>query len=235
MVARGRCWAIVSGMATATGTTRLVVIRHGESQAQVGGLVSGHDTCEGLSERGRRQATALLDRLVAGGELGRVDAVYTSVLARSIETAAILRPALGDLAPQAECDWCEIHAGEAEGRPVEDLRRRRREQGLANEADGAFQRLVDGAESWADCYARLGSRLRRVAREHPGRCVVVVGHGGTVGAGFVALSEVPVRQGSAFTRVTENTSITEWSCAGGEWQLVRFNDTAHLLTPIGTG
>jgi probable phosphoglycerate mutase len=219
---------IVSGMGMATGTTRLVVIRHGESQAQVSGRVSGHDTCTGLSERGRRQAVALRDRLLAGGELGRVDAVYTSVLARSIETAAILRPALGDREPRAECDWCEIHAGEAEGLPVEELRRRRREHRLVDEADGAFQRLVDGAESWAECFARLGSRLRRVAREHPDQCVVVVGHGGTVGAGFVALGEAPVRQGPAIARMAENMSMTEWRCSGGEWQLVRFNDAAHL-------
>jgi broad specificity phosphatase PhoE len=226
MVASDGPSAIVSGMATATGTTRLVVIRHGESQAQVDGLVSGHDTCKGLSERGRRQAAALSDRLLAGGELGRVDVVYTSVLARSVETAAILRPALGDLEPQAECAWCEIHAGEAEGMPFEELRR----HNLPGEADNAFHRRVPGAESWAEFYVRAGSRLRRVAREHAGERVVVVGHGGTVGASFVALGEVPIRRGGAFTHATENTSLTEWSCSGGTWQLVRFNDAAHLLT-----
>jgi probable phosphoglycerate mutase len=213
-------------MATATSEMRLVVIRHGESQAQVDGMVSGHDTCKGLSDLGRRQAAALRDRLQAGRELGPVDAVYTSVLARSIETAEILRPALGDLAPQAECDWCEIHAGEAEGLPFEDLRR----HSLPGQADNAFHRRMAGAESWAEFYVRVGARLRRVAREHPGQRVVVVGHGGTVGAGFVALSEVPVRQGASFTRVVGNTSLTEWACLDGEWQLVRFNDTAHLAT-----
>src|SRR5687768_16705920 len=97
-------------------TTRLVLIRHGESQAQVDRLVSCHDTCTGLSDRGRAQAAALRDRLQASGGLGQVDAVYTSVLARSIETAAILGPALGDgLVPEAECAWCGIHPGEAEG------------------------------------------------------------------------------------------------------------------------
>jgi probable phosphoglycerate mutase len=206
----------------------LVLIRHGQSQAQVDGLVSGHDTCKGLSDLGRRQAVALRDRLAAGHELGPVDAVYTSVLARSIETAAILAPALGgdDLVPQAECDWCEIHAGEAEGLPFDDLRK----HNLPDPADSAFHRRVPGAESWADCYVRLGSRLRRVAREHPGERVVVVGHGGTVGASFVALGEVPIRRGVAFTHVSANTSITEWEHDGGDWQLVRFNDAAHLMS-----
>jgi probable phosphoglycerate mutase len=214
---------------TTTTTTRLVLIRHGESQAQVDQLVSGHDTCKGLSDRGRAQAAALRDRLLASGELGRVDAVYTSVLARSVETAEVLRPALGaDLVPEAECDWCEIHAGEAEGWSHDQLRELMGRSGLVDPTDRAFHRSVDGSESWADCFSRLGSRLRRAARDHAGGCVVVVGHGGTVGAGFVAFGGVPIGAGPGYTHVTENTSITEWSCTAGDWQLVRFNDAGHL-------
>ena len=131
--------------------------------------------------------------------------------------------------PQAECDWCEIHAGEAERLPFEDLRK----HDLPHEGDRAFDRRVPGAETWAECYVRLGARLRRVAREHSGQRVVVVGHGGTVGASFVALGDVPIRRATVFTHVTENTSITEWSCAEGEWQLLRFNDAAHIVSPAG--
>jgi 2,3-bisphosphoglycerate-dependent phosphoglycerate mutase len=209
--------------------TRLVLIRHGESQAQVDQLVSCHDTCEGLSDRGRAQAAALRDRLLASGELGRVDAVYTSVLARSIETAEILAPALGaDLVPEAECAWCEIHPGEAEGWAHGEIRALLGRAGLVDPTDRAFHRVVEGGESWAECFARLGSRLRRAARDHTGGCVVVVGHGGTVGAGFVAFGGVPLGAGPGYTQVTENTSITEWIGTGGAWQLARFNDAAHL-------
>src|SRR6185312_7034575 len=75
-----------------TTETRVVVIRHGESQAQAAHLLSGHDTCTGLTDLGRRQVGALRDRLVATGELGAVDAFYTSILVRARETATILRP-----------------------------------------------------------------------------------------------------------------------------------------------
>jgi probable phosphoglycerate mutase len=218
-------------MATATTATRLVVIRHGESRAQVDGIISGHDTCTGLSERGRRQAQALRDRLVAGGELAPTDVVYTSVLARSVETAAIIGPALGDgLEPQAECDWCEIHPGEGEGMLLEDLRRRN----LPDPDDGVFHRRVPGCETWAEFFVRAGSRLRRIAREHPGQSVVVVGHGGTVGASFVALGDQPITRGVAFVHAALNTSITEWLWTGARWDLVRFNDAGHLAT-LGVG
>lgn len=98
-----------------TPDTRLVLIRHGESVAQVEGFLSGHDACKGLSDRGREQVVALRDRLISTGELGEVDVAYTSVLRRAVESAEILSPAFGEVPVLQECDWCEIHAGEAEG------------------------------------------------------------------------------------------------------------------------
>src|SRR5215218_610345 len=94
--------------------TRLVLVRHGESMATVDGVVGGHQGCRGLSDRGRRQAEALRDRLVATGEI-RADVLMASVLPRAVETAEIMAPALGGLAVEQECDLCEIHPGEGDG------------------------------------------------------------------------------------------------------------------------
>ena len=60
--------------------TRVFVVRHGQSNAQTAEILSGHDTCTGLSELGRAQVGALAARLVRTGELGDVDVVYTSIL-----------------------------------------------------------------------------------------------------------------------------------------------------------
>jgi probable phosphoglycerate mutase len=209
--------------------TRLVLIRHGESLAQEQGFVSGHDTCIGLSDRGRTQAAALRDRLLATDELGTVDTVYTSILPRAIETASILAPALGDVAPRAECDWCEIHAGEAEGLTWDVLRER---YAIDGDPD-PFRTAIPGAETWAEFSVRAGARLRRVANDHPGARVVVVCHGGVIGASFVALGDVPIRQATTLTRETVNTSITEWRRTGTSWHLVRYNDAAHLAPASG--
>ena len=210
------------------GETRLVLIRHGESGAQVGGFLSGHNTCIGLSDTGRTQAAALRDRLVRTGELGIVDAVYTSILPRAIETAAILGPALGEAAPSAECDWCEIHAGEAEGLTYQEAHDRF-PGGAASE--DLFDRAIPGGETWAECYARVGRRLRRTATEHAGERVVVVAHGGTVGASFVALGGLGLRDSMALLHEAVNTSITEWRWTGTDWRLVRYNDASHLSGP----
>jgi broad specificity phosphatase PhoE len=208
-----------------TAETRLVLIRHGESDAQVNGYLSGHTACRGLSDRGREQAAALRDRLVATGELGVVDAAYTSVLQRAIETSEIIAPALGDTRPEQECAWCEIHAGDAEGLTWDAYLERFPEVGDVHDP---FRRRAPGAESWAEFYVRAGARLRRVARDHPGQRVVVICHGGIIGASFVALGDVPIASVSFVTRETVNTSLTEWRFTGERWRLVRYNDAAHL-------
>lgn len=211
--------------------TRLVLIRHGESVAQTERFLSGHDTCTGLSDRGREQATALRDRLHASGELAGPDAIFTSILPRAIETADIIGPALGPAPRTAECDWCEIHAGDAEGLAWDEFETR---FPPASDRFDPFERRMPGSETWAEFFARAGARLRRVTHEHEGERVVVVGHGGIVGASFVALGDASIADGVDLTHETVNTSITEWRHTGRRWRLVRFNDAAHLAAhPAG--
>jgi probable phosphoglycerate mutase len=207
--------------------TRLVLIRHGESDAQVNGYLSGHDACRGLSDLGRAQAAALRDRLVTTGELAGTDRVYTSLLRRAVETTEILSPALDGLVPQQECAWCEIHPGAAEGLTWEEYRERYPDSGNAFDP---FRRRAPGAETWAEFSVRAGARLRQVADDHPGERVVVVCHGGIIGASFVALGGLSIQSVGRLTHETANSSITEWRFGGEDWRLVRYNDVAHLAT-----
>jgi probable phosphoglycerate mutase len=212
----------------AGGRTRLVIIRHGESQAQIDGVVSGHETCNGLTPHGRRQAAALRDRLDATGELADAAAIYSSLLRRAVETAEIIRPAISsNLEVLAQCGWCELHPGAAEGLTWSEMVDRFPPMG---DPDDPFRRRVPGMETWAELYLRVGARLTSLADEHPGQCVVIIAHGGTVAASLVARGELPIRHGAVAARDTTNTSITEWMRADDQWDLVRQNDSAHLST-----
>lgn len=215
--------------------TRLVLIRHGESNSTVQRIVGGHEGCTGLSERGRHQAETLAGRLRRTGELAGVSALLTSVLPRAVETAEIIAPALGGLVPDRRCELCEIHPGEGDGLSWEEFRDR------YLPADGSrspYRAWSPGGESWATFMARIGTTLGEVARRHQGQTVVVVCHGGVIEGSFAALGNQPLRR--LFDVACENTSITEWSRweddAGPppeevRWRLVRFNDAGHLLEP----
>ncbi len=173
------------------------------------------------------QADALRDRLVKTRELGAVDAVYTSILTRSMETAEIIAPALDDVPARAECDWCEIHAGEAEGHTYEEFFQK---YPRGDDPGDPFRTRFPGGETWGQFFVRVGQRLGRITHEHPGQTVVVVGHGGTIGASFVSLGDLPLRSGLQPTHEAVNTSITQWRHDGdGPWRLERFNDAAHLF------
>lgn len=216
--------------------TRLVLIRHGESAAQEGGYLAGHG-CTGLSDLGRSQARALADRL-AEGELGSVDALYCSEMARARETASILAPAVGAGDPIADCTLCELHPGAADGLTWAEIEQRwptRHGDGFDPDAI-----TIDGAETWAAMRGRVRGALDRLAADHAGRTVVVACHGGVVAQAVqhhlgIAADLDPVAAAEVAWLVADNTSITElvldpaatgWRA--GRWGLVRFNDAAHL-------
>lgn len=213
-------------------TTRLVLIRHGESQAAVDQVVGGIRGCTGLSELGIQQCHALRDRLARTRELEPVDLLLASVLPRAIETAELIAPAL-DLTPTdivQDCDLCELHPGECDGLTWEKFRRLYGEPDMAS---NPYAPLSPGGESLADFHLRVGRTITRLAAEFEGKTTVIATHGGFIFASLDVFLGVP-----AFGRMRmaelnpDNTSITEWSRQpddmGGKWRLARYNDTAHL-------
>jgi probable phosphoglycerate mutase len=208
--------------------TRLFLIRHGESVAQVEGFVSGHDTCRGLSDRGRRQVEALRDRLLRTGEI-QADVVLTSILPRAIETAEILAPAIGGAPVQQDCDLCEIHPGDGEGLTWDEWRDRYSRV----DYDPATPSAPNG-ESWVGFNERVAAALDRYCDEHAGRTIVAAVHGGIIEASSTAFLGLPVTHGRLLALT--NASITEWvhhepefGARGTRWQLVRYNDASHVI------
>ncbi len=204
--------------------TRLAIIRHGEAVSNAEDTLGGHDTCLGLTEHGRRQVEALADRLSCTGELDGAAALYSSILPRAIETAEILAPALGGLGIEATCSLCERHVGEADGLTWSEY-----EATYGREVPGVDddRELAPGGESWAGFLDRAEEALYRVMERHPGRLVVVAGHGGIVRASVVRFLGLPAN-GAALRGNADNSSLTEWEWTGRRWWFLRYNDASHL-------
>jgi probable phosphoglycerate mutase len=207
--------------------TRLLLIRHGESVAQVEGFVSGHDTCRGLSDLGRRQVVALRDRLARTGEIA-ADVLVTSILRRAVETAEIIAPAIGGHVPVQDCDLCEIHPGEGEGLTWAEYQEKYWVDDLDPSVPGA-----PNAESWLGFADRVARTLERYAEAHADQTIVAAVHGGVVEQSVFHLLGLDPTSNQAGH--VANTSITEWRFAVNpfrpgppRWELVRYNDAAHL-------
>jgi len=92
--------------------TRLLLIRHGESEVTVKQIIGGDRACTGLSPLGRRQSQALGERWMAGHE-PIVDALWSSTLPRAEETAEALSAPLGGLKVHTHPNLVERRPGEA--------------------------------------------------------------------------------------------------------------------------
>jgi broad specificity phosphatase PhoE len=206
--------------------TRLVLIRHGESQCSQSGVIGGPKGCTGLTARGIFEAEALRDRLLRTGELEGATALYSSVLARAVQTAQIASPGIGrGLDLVTDCGVCELHPGDADGLTWDEFVAKYGAPDFDAQPDLP---LCPNGESWTEFVERASESLRTIAQNHPGQLVVVVCHAGVVEASLIAFLPVAPWRGRLKLR-TEHTSLTEWELQEGGWQLLRYNDAAHLF------
>jgi probable phosphoglycerate mutase len=216
--------------------TRIVFVRHGESKAQELQRVAGHIGCVGLSERGRAQVAALRDRLTATRELGDDVVLFSSNMARAVETAGILAPAFGDVESIADCGWCEWHVGEdGDGMLWEEYEALYPWPEDRTVWNPDFKR-DPGGESWNEMAARVGEAIDSLVDEHAGRTVVIASHGGTIVQAVVRFLNIDMSTPERRAWLgAENASLTEFRWGPNpygnpslDWELVRYNDFAHL-------
>jgi probable phosphoglycerate mutase len=204
--------------------TRLVLVRHGESNATVQRIVGGPRSCTGLSDLGRRQASALAERLGRTGEV-RADVLIASTYPRAIETAELLAPALGGLTVQQVYEVGEHFPGpESDGMTFEEYSAR---YGLTDWNGNPYDVGFPGGETIAEFQHRVNGALSSIARQHAGKNIVVVCHGGVIDTAVRRFLQAPPT--GLFEIYTVNTSITEFALAGAnKWRMIRYNDAAHL-------
>ena len=205
--------------------TRLLLVRHGESNVTVNRQIGGPRTCSGLSDLGRLQAQRLRDR-VAAGELPAIDELWASTMPRARETAEVVNEALG-LELQIELDFEEFRPGDADGMLFVDYVE---QYGMIDQMADPYKELAAGGESRASFFLRVGRAFDDLVAIRAGKTLMVVCHGGVVDVVFRRLlglhSEAP------FQLWTTNTSVTEFITTSHgprrAWRLGRYNDASHL-------
>lgn len=207
--------------------TRLVLVRHGESNVTVNRIIGGPRTCNGLSDLGRAQATALRDRWMANREID-AEVLIASQYPRAFETMQIIAPALGDQPILRDAGFGEHDPGpECDGMSYDDFTGRFPDVSANWDSHDPFATTFPGGETIAAFQYRVGQAVRRTVEAHAGKNVVVACHGGVVDAVLRLALRAPAMGG--FEIHTVNTSITELLFTEkNRWRLVRYNDSAHL-------
>ncbi len=200
-------------------TTRVIFIRHGETQWNRDLRIQGHQNTQ-LSELGRAQARKLAARL-AGEKLG---AVYSSDLDRAYETALCIAeehhlPVVKLPALREGCfgQWEGLNSAEIQSRFPEIQAKYR--------LDNVHTR-VPGGESCADLSARAVAAVREIVTGRPGETVAVVSHGGTLKTILCDALGLPLEKRHRFSIGNASMSVVEYRDSGPV--VISLNDTFHL-------
>lgn len=200
---------------------RVLLIRHGESEAAVPGqpfpLLDGHGD-PSLHAVGQQQAELLGECLKSES----IDAVYVSNLCRTLQTAQPLCTHLG-VEPVIDADFREIYLGDWEGGI---LRIKEHEQDPVALQLRQTQRwdLIPNAESNESLRKRVLGALEKVRLKHPNQQVAIVAHGGVIGS---ILAHATGAENFAFVGA-DNASISRLVLSETRIWVRGFNDTTHL-------
>ena len=204
--------------------TRLILVRHGESNTTVQRRIGGFRTCTGLSPLGRLQAGRLRDRWADGTDVC-ADVLISSQFARARETAEIIAPALRNLPIEVIDGFGEHDPGvDCDGITFDEFVER---YGHRDWESDPYSIGFPGGETLAAFHLRVGEVISKTMDRYEGKTIVVSCHGGVVDAALRQALHGP--HIGAFDIWTLNTSITELQLVRpGRWKLIRYNDHAHL-------
>ena len=195
---------------------RLVLVRHGQTTANVAGALDTGEPGELLTDLGAEQAAGLVERL----EGRRIDAIFTSPLTRTRQTAAPLAAARG-IEPVVLAGFREIIAGDLEMRTDRDSVILYHEV-ASSWAHGDLARRMPGAENGEEVFARFGAAVAR-ARRTVGEdgTAVVVAHGAIIRT-WGGRTATNVDPAYAVTHILPNTGIVELAPEGDRWRAVEW-------------
>lgn len=199
--------------------TRLLIVRHGNSQANAQGIFAGF-TDSPLTELGLLQAEKTASYIA---ENYQVDAVYASDLQRAFVTGKAVADKLG-LPVTPTKAMREIFAGQWEGQAFDELDKLPSYHTWKTDIGNA---TCDGGESVRQLQSRVLTELTRIARENPGKTVVIVSHGTPIraiqcfcqGKSLEEMKDIPW---------VSNASVTELCYEDEKFTPVSVGYDAHL-------
>ena len=202
-------------------TTRLCLIRHGETTWNTERRIQGH-TDTPLNARGELQARQMA--LALKNTDYEFDALYTSDLKRAADTANAIVHIFGikvNVTPALR----ERHFGALQGLVIEEAPLAKPELWQAHIARELDHEL-DGGESIAQLALRAQSVLDEMEERHRGKVILMVSHGGTLDMMYRIASKQDLR--AERIAPVPNASLN-WMVHNHQgWAIEQWGDTRHL-------
>jgi probable phosphoglycerate mutase len=199
--------------------TRIIAIRHGETAWNVDTRIQGHLDIP-LSANGRWQA----ERLASALQDEAIAAIYASDLTRAWETAQYVGQLQG-VPLTKEIGLRERDFGDFEGKTFAEIEMLLPEQSMRwRKRDPEFS--PTGGESLIALRARVLEAAERLAAQHPGEQIALVGHGGVMDVLYRAATRLDIQAPRTWTLGNAFINRLLWTPEG--FTLVGWADAQHL-------
>ncbi len=204
----------------AQGKTTIYLIRHGECEGNKEKRIRGHVDFP-LNENGIAQAEALAEALTGKG----ICRIYSSPLSRAMKTAEIISKKVG----------ADYKADEGFNNICIGIWENRLKAELAAEVPDMWETwlnrpedlIIEGGESLDRVRERSLASLNRVAKEHEGKTIAIVGHRGVLKPLVAGALDVAKPCYWKFHFDTASYSMLTYDAERG-YCLMNLNYTEHL-------
>lgn len=206
--------------------TRVVLIRHGQTEWNNAGRYQGQSNTE-LSDAGCRQAEMLAENF----PVKNVDCVYSSDLNRAFATAKAVAKCF-NLEVIPEKAFRELDFGDWEGLTYEEINHKWPEE--VADFFGAPEKLkIPNGETFSQAAQRSVKRLKEIIADNEGKTIVVAAHGAVIRSMLATLMHIPLHY--IWSIRQDNTAVNVLRFDGDYVMVEAINSTAHLGKYIPAG
>lgn len=199
----------------------IVAVRHGETTANHDGIIQGHMNSQ-LNDLGLLQAQQVAERL----KNEQFDAVFSSDLDRAANTAKAILQYHTDLTITYTTALREWHLGVLQTQRYAEMSP---DHKLLVDCLRSSENVppIPGGETIDEFQQRVSDFMEHLAAEYMGKRLLLTSHGGTIQR--MLRHCTGVLSAGNFRPACGNTSISVFrKRSEGCWQLISWNDTAHL-------
>jgi len=220
-----------------TNYTRLLLIRHGQTNHNTQGFISGRNDIP-INDTGHQQAKVMAERVKKEFV---IDALYSSPLKRAVQTAQYLSQAF-DLPITQDENLIEYGFGQIANKKFKNLKDtdpdlfqeiNGRFKGNFSSNDSPIRPDIPGSEPFDELKGRIQAFTDMILEKHAGSLVAAVSHGGLI------KSFLYYHVGGDFAHYVpfwvDNVSLSIIDFYKGNPVIRLFNDNSHLHEELALG
>lgn len=199
---------------------KIYLVRHGQTDFNLKGIVQGSGVDSSLNERGKAQAIAFFE---AYKHL-HFDKVYTSALKRTIES---VQPFLDMGIPYEKLAGLnEISWGNKEGHPITPEEDEYYHYMLQQWQLGNTSLRIEGGESPDEVVQRMTPAMDYIMSKEEEKQILICMHGRAIRILLCHLLHYPLKSMDMFEH--QNLCLYVLNYTGSMFNVERYNDSAHL-------